>query len=256
MTEFDDLRRVAYGRTSSPAEESAAAAARAQLATHERRSLQVRAEREAAEFARARGLGTGPGVDATAESEAPGGVIVDVVEVYDDPGYLRRLGATGRVWAVPAFAAFVVGVMLTVASVLLVLNSHRLDDGSSPGTVNIVGEPTLVTGPGDLEAATAVLARPRESSDVIVEPPDFVEAESTRLLRSMSERSAYAATSTTGELCLIAISGPVAVDATCAPPSAFPAQGLTIARTNGSQTVTVHWDGVEVTETQQVSSAG
>jgi hypothetical protein len=252
MTELDDLRRVAYGRTSSPAEEAAAAAARAQLATHERRSLQVRAEREAAEFARGRGVD----VHAPAESDAPGGVTVDVVEVYDDPGYLRRLGATWRVWAVPAFAAFVVGVMLTVASGLLVLNSQRFGDGSATGTVNIVGEPTLVTGPGDLEAATAVLARPRESSDVIVEPPDFVEAESTRLLRSMSERSAYAATSTTGELCPIAISGPVAVDATCAPPSAFPAQGLTIARTNGSQTVTVHWDGVEVTETQQVSSAG
>jgi hypothetical protein len=244
MTELDDLRRVAYGRTSSPAEETAAAAARAQLATHERRSLQVRAEREAAEFVRACGID----VHAPAESEAPGGVTVDVVEVYDDPGYLRRLGATWRVWAVPAFAAFVVGVMLTVASALLVLNAE-----TRAGVDGVVseGERLPADPPGNLELASALLASAQSSEDIPPVVEDSLEARTTHALRSTSDNLVFAAMSTRGDICLMMVDATVgATMSTCSPPSSFAKTGIWLGTTGNGVDLKLHWDGVTVTESR------
>jgi hypothetical protein len=248
MTELDDLRRVAYGRTSSPAEEAAAAAARAELAAHERRLLQVRAEREAAEFAQARGID----VHAPAESEAPGGVTVDVVEVDDERGYARRHRATWRVWAGPAFVAFVFGVVLTVASGVLVLNAQRLGDGSSTGTEIVVGEPTtLAIGSGNLQAATAELSTPRDAEDAVPNLDAQLDPSTTHLLRATTAELTYAAMSLDGKICLI-VRWVDDDDApwTCTVPSGFPAAGLAIGRADNEETVMLHWDGVTVTETR------
>ena len=236
MTELDDLRRIAYGRTSTPAEEAAAAEARAVLA--ERLAPTV--------------------VDVAPAESDPKPVEPDtltIVDVRDEAGYVRRLAATWRVWAGPAFVAFVFGIVLTVASGVLVLNSVVNADRYDGADIT-VDESVEVSGPGDLEAATAVLGRPRDSQDLIAELDSSIDSESTRLLRSMSSRSAYAATSESGEICLIVVSGPIAIDTACVPPSAFPTQGLTVTLRIGSATESVHWDGVDVSEAETVNSAG
>ena len=80
MTELDDLRRIAYGRTSTPAEETAAAEARAVLA--ERLTPTI--------------------VDIAPAESDPEPVEPDtltIVDVRDEAGYVRRLATTWRVWS-------------------------------------------------------------------------------------------------------------------------------------------------------------
>ena len=253
MSELDDLRRVAYGRTGSVAEEAAAADARAALARHEAAS---RAAREADEFVRARASDP-----ATAEPEpeqlpAPAEAVAP-----DEPGYLRRLSATWRLWALPVVAAFVVGVAVTVASGMVILQasrtgpapetntSQRFLDDSQLITPGVAEEGTLAVETGDLEAASLVLNRPRESSDVILELDELIVPESTRLLDAMPMRSAYAGMSTGGEICLIVVSGPGNTDISCAPPSGFAIQGVAMARVFNGEDVRLHWDGSDVLTT-------
>ena len=252
MSELDDLRRVAYGRTGSVAEEAAAADARAALARHEAAS---RAAREADDFLRARASDAAAGPEpeqqpAPAETEAP-----------DEPGYLRRLSATWRLWALPVVVAFVVGVAVTVASGVVILQasrtgpapetntSQRFLDDSQLITPGVAEEGTLGVETGDLEAASLVLNRPRESSDFILELDDSIVPDSTRLLKALDASAAYAAMSQDGEICLIVISGPINTDMACALPSGFAGQGLSIAWGKSAQSVRVHWDGVDVVET-------
>ena len=252
MSELDDLRRIAYGRTGSIAEEVAAADARAALARHEAAG---RAAHEADEFARARAS------DPAAEPEPEQQPAPAEAEAPDEPGYLRRLSATWRLWALPALVAFVVGVAVTVASGMVILQasrtspapetntSQRFLDDSQLITPGMAEEGTLAIESGDLEAATAVLNRPREASDFILELDDSIVPDSTRLLEALDASAAYAAMSKDGEICLIVISGPINTDTACAPPSGFAGQGLSIARGTSAQSVRVHWDGVDVVET-------
>jgi len=254
MSELDDLRRVAYGRTGSVAEEAAAAAARAALARHEAAS---RAAREADEFVRARA--SDAAAAAEPEPEQPPAPAEAVAP--DEPGYLRRLSATWRLWALPVVVAFVVGVAVTVASGMVILQasrtgpapetntSQRFLDDSQLITPGVAEEGTLAVETGDLEAASLVLNRPRESSDFILELDHSIVPDSTRLLKALDASAAYAAMSQDGEICLIVISGPINTDMACALPSGFAGQGLSIAWGKSAQSVRVHWDGVDVVET-------
>jgi len=255
MSELDDLRRIAYGRTGSVAEEAAAADARAALARHEAAS---RAAREADEFVRARASAA---TAAAAEPEPEQPPAPAEAAAPDEPGYLRRLSATWRLWALPVVDAFVVGVAVTVASGMVILQasrtgpapetntSQRFLDDSQLITPGVAEEGTLAVESGDLEAATAVLARPRTAEDLIVALVRPIDSESTRLLGSMSGRSVYAAASENGEICLVIVSAPAAQEAACVPPSAFSTQGVAVARIFGTDAVRVHWDGVDLVET-------
>ncbi|WP_411699772.1 hypothetical protein [Conyzicola sp.] len=239
MTELDDLRRVAYGRTSNAAEEAAAVEARAALAEREAHAREI----------------VDDGASASAVS---GGVTLDVVEVYDEPGYLHRLVATWRVWAVPAFAAFVVGIALAVASGLLVLNAATREDGDeSPADRSETAEPavphtgTLALGPGgDLEAATAQLAMPQSPDDAVANLDAEINPSTTQLLRATPTDTAYAAMSHDGKICLLVLwigdSSPTWI---CVVPSEFLGVGLTIMRVDDKEAVMLHWDGVTVVET-------
>jgi hypothetical protein len=247
MSEIDDLRRVAYGRPTSPAGEAAASDARVRLSELEARQSALDAEPEAA---RAETETPAPPVDEAAARP----VTPTSVDTADDPGYLRRLATTWRVWAAPAAAAFVVGIVLTAASGIALLGTSTLDPGEPPvseGTPpGYVTTGTIAIESGDLDAATSTLARAQEPADEIADLDDSIDSGSTRLLRSFPDASAYAAMSELGEVCLILIAGPDALSATCAPPTAFPAQGLAIGRVDGNETVRVHWDGSEVVETR------
>ncbi|GAB3607363.1 hypothetical protein GCM10027413_27720 [Conyzicola nivalis] len=249
MTELDDLRRVAFGRTSTAAEEAAAVEARAALANHEAHSLQVRAEREAADFTRARTneheVHGGATADGAPESDPPGRVTVDVVEVYDEPGYLQRLGATWRVWAVPAFAAFVVGIALTVASGLLVLNAATGDETSPP-------EPGVVTsfaiGSGDLEAAETLLRSPQKPEDVVAQLDSSMDTGSMHLVGKTDDQLVYAGRSVSDDICLMAVETNGDGATVCLPPGAFATQGLVIRSVGVGETVSLSWDGVDFAE--------
>ena len=255
MSELDDLRRIAYGRTGSVAEEAAAADARAALARHEAAS---RAAREADEFVRARASAA---TAAAAEPEPEQPPAPAEAAAPDEPGYLRRLSATWRLWALPVVVAFVVGVAVTVASGMVILQasrtgpapetntSQRFLDDSQLITPGVAEEGTLAIESGDLEAASLVLNRPREASDFILELDDSIVPDSTRLLKALDASAAYAAMSQDGEICLIVISGPINTDMACALPSGFAGQGLSIAWGKSAQSVRVHWDGVDVVET-------
>ncbi|WP_411699773.1 hypothetical protein [Conyzicola sp.] len=266
MTELDDLRRVAFGRTSNAAEETAAAEARAALAALEAHQGQVRANHEAAEFTRARAsardaaAGATPGheaesgkavmTDGKPESAVSGGVTLDVVEVYDEPGYLHRLGATWRVWAVPAFAAFVVGIALTMASGLVVSNLiARADFADTVAS----GEPARGGEPGNLELATALLARAQTPEDVLPLVDESIDATTTHALRSPSGGQVYAAMSVDGNICLIvADAAEGGTYSTCAPPSNFASGGIWVGTSADGVELKVRWDGVKVTESRSL----
>jgi hypothetical protein len=128
MSELDDLRRIAYGRTTSAAEEAAAADARAALARHDAAVRAERAALEADAFARTRAAERAPVSDG--EPDADEHATLTIVEVGDEPGLLRRFAASWRVWAVPAFTAFVAGIVLTVTSGVFVFTMA----GSAGGT--------------------------------------------------------------------------------------------------------------------------
>ena len=268
MSELDDLRRVAYGRTTSAAEEAAAADARAALARHDAAVRAERAALEADEFVRTRGAGRSPAADGQhdADTDADEPATLTIVDVGDEPGYLHRLAATWRVWAVPAFAAFVTGIVLTVASGLMLVRGLPVGDGTASDAPEsntsqrylddsglpedtAVASGTLALETGDLEAATAVLARPRGEQDPVADLDASIVPDSTRLLRSLETSMAYAGMSQSGDICLILVSTPVDTTIACAPPSSFPTQGLNIGRASGNTAVRVHWDGIDVVET-------
>jgi hypothetical protein len=247
MSEIDDLRRVAYGRPTSPAGEAAASDARVRLSELEARQSALDAEPEAA---RAEPETPAPPVDEPAARP----VTLTFVDTADEPGYLRRLATTWRVWAAPAAAAFIVGIVLTAASSIALLGTSMLDsdeppvsEGTPPGYVTT---DTIAIESGDLDAATSTLARAQEPADEIAGLDGSMDSGSTRLLRSFTGSSAYGATSQLGEICLILTARPGDFWATCAPPTAFPTQGLAIGRVDGDETVRVHWDGSEVVETR------
>jgi len=238
MTELDELRRVAYGRTSTPAEEAAAAEARAVLAER---------------------LDPTNVAVAPAESEADPSApdTLTIVDVHDEPGYARRLAATWRVWAGPAFVAFVLGVVLAVASGVLVLNSMRFGDGSISDTETTIGEPVELSGPGDLEAATALLRTPQGPEDVVAQLDPEIDTTTTRIIHATLTETAYAAMAVDGKICLVVVMVDTgAMPWTCVIPSVFVTSGLSIGSEGDGESMQLHWDGLEVSQTVTVSSAG
>jgi hypothetical protein len=253
VSELDELRRVAYGRTSNAAEEAAAEEARSLLARHEaseQRERAARAADDADEFARARASQREPGLGEAVPSEP-----VAAVEPADEPGYLRRVAGSWRVWVVPALAAFVVGVVLTAASVILVLNTNdeadtagqRVLNGSELLDPNAVSPYTV--DPGDIAAATALFAAAQQPDDLTeVLDPD-IDTASTRRVHSTLYEVVFAAKKSDGHLCLLLVKpngGPSSTS--CVNESTFVAQGLSVIATRGASSVRISWDGVTATD--------
>jgi len=232
MSELDDLRRVAYGRTSTPEEEAAAAVARAELEARER---PVEA----------------PAVDEPEVAEPETAEMID--ESNDEPGQLRRLATTWRAWAAPALAGFVVGIVLTAACGAALFSERQAaapenTTAPSPGIEEAQG--TLAIESGNLAAATAVLARPQEAKDTLAALDGSIDPASTRMLRAFSAYTVYAATSIHDEICLLMIDESPNTVVTCAPASRFSIGGLALGRMEGDENVRVHWDGTVPVETR------
>jgi len=232
MSELDDLRRVAYGRTSTPEEETAAAAARAELEARER-PVEV------------------PAVDEPDVAESETAEVID--EPDDEPGQLRRLVTTWRAWAAPALAGFVVGIVLTAAcgAAFFYEQQAAAPEKTTAPTPRIEeAQGTLAIESGNLAAASAVLARPQEAKDTLAALDGSIDPASTRLLRSFSAYTVYAATSIHDEICFLMIDESPNTVVTCAPASGFSIGGLALGRMEGDENVRVHWDGTVPVETR------
>ena len=233
MSELDDLRRVAYGRTSTPEEEAAAAAARAELEAREERPVEV------------------PAADEPEFAEPDTAEVID--EPSDEPGQLRRLATTWRAWAAPALAGFVVGIVLTAACGAALFSERQAaapENTTAPTPRIEEAQGTLAIESGNLAAATAVLARPQEAKDTLAALDGSIDPASTRMLRTFSAYTVYAATSIHDEICFLLIDESPNTVVTCAPASGFSIGGLALGRMEGDENVRVHWDGTVPVETR------
>jgi hypothetical protein len=240
MTDLDELRRIAYGRTTSADEESAAARARVELAARE-----VVVVEEA------------PVPEPTPEPDDD--FPLSIIEPDDEPGYLRRLAASWRVWAVPAFAAFVIGIALAAASGVLIFNSMRFGDGSSaitPGTntserflegSTVLDLPEPI--PGNVKAANARLAEPQQPEDVPDPAGAEVLPESTRLIYASPTERAYAGSSPDYPYCLLLTDLTMGqTSMTCSSEENFELNSMSITVSQSiTQKFSVLWDGAAVT---------
>jgi hypothetical protein len=156
------------------------------------------------------------------------------------------------VWAVPAFAAFVIGIVLAVASGVLLLRGLPVGDGTSADTVVTSGEAARAPIPGNLEVATAVL-NSRQSPEDTANAFDSsieIEAATVHALRVTSEQQVYAAESVDGEICMMVVEIASGISSsTCLAPSQFVTQGIWLGMLTSGHDLTVHWDGIVVTET-------
>jgi len=239
MTEIDELRRVAYGRTSSPAEEAAAAEARSQLAALE---------------APQPGARQPPAHDGPVESVQPADNDLATAafethdfDTHDEPGYLRRLASSWRVWAVTAFVTFVIGIAITVASGLFVLQGLRT---SAPQPFS-VGEHAPESQPGNLDRARALLGSAQSSEDITPMIDESIDPATTHALVSPSDMRFFGANSLTGHFCLVAVDDAAgSTFSTCAPPERFAREGVWVGTTADGVNLTMRWDGEKVTESR------
>jgi hypothetical protein len=261
MSELDDLRRIAYGRTTSAAEEAAAADARAALARHDAAVRAERAALEADAFARTRAAERAPVSDG--EPDADEHATLTIVEVGDEPGLLRRFAASWRVWAVPAFTAFVAGIVLTVASGVFVFTmagsagvTRATDTGPRYIDDSELLDPGAVVGqaPGNLERATALLASAQSSEDIPPFPDESVDPTTTHALSTASSSQVFASMSTEGNICLTVYTG---VDASsygaCSAPSTFALRGIWVESQSDGVVTRMSWNGEKVTESRTPS---
>jgi hypothetical protein len=254
---IDRLRRLAFGRTSNVAEESAAEAALVELA---RIDAQIDAEREAARLA----------AIAAAESVEPSpGESTDLTAVEPveaPPSRWRR-------WAAPAAVGLVAGALIATGVVFALPPAASTAPAADPAadatreTIRENGESTNVnyflgdlsgnttssdgtiagmsaTG-GDLEAAAAWFAEPQTEEDLVDVGsllPEF-DRGSVRLVHASSIARAWVAKRVDGQLCLeVTVRQTDYTSGSCALPPDFSESGLTVS----SDPITVRWNGSQV----------
>jgi hypothetical protein len=227
------LRRLAFGRTSTPEEESAAADARAELATIEARAEQ---RRRAVEVA----------IDAVLdvpESE-PADESVDETPVDDDAA--RRRG-----WVWPALAGVAVGATLAAGAVWSMGGAGVPAAVSSPTPTAtaldyFLGDPPESTrGPGDLAAAEGWFTREQTEEDLVGVGelrPEF-DRESVRLVHSSDAARVWLARQVDGKYCLETTETETQItNGTCVAADLFAEQGLTVS----SNVLDAAWNGAQV----------
>jgi hypothetical protein len=255
--EIDRLRRIAFGRTSNVAEESAAEAALVELA---RIDAQIDTEREAARLA---AMTAAESVEPSPEESTD---LTATEPVEAPPSRWRR-------WAAPAGAGLVAGALITTGVVFALPPAASTDPAADPAadatreTIRENGESTNVnyflgdlsgnttssdgtiagmtaTG-GDLEAASAWFAEPQTEEDLVDVGsllPEF-DRGSVRLVHASSIARAWVAKRVDGQLCLeVTVRQTDYTSGSCALPPDFSESGLTVS----SDPVTVRWNGSQV----------
>jgi len=248
--EIDRLRRVAFGRTTTDAEELAAGEALAELA---RIDAEIDAEREAERRA------------ALAAAEPP---VAEPVEAPPVEPPLLEEPPRWRRWAAPAAVGLVVGAVIA-AGVGFAVKPAAVDDhaltttsdsvtdngastsvnyflGDAPGASSTDGTMAGLTATGgDVQAAERWFADAQTDEDLVGVGsllPEF-DRSSVRLVHASSIARAWVAKRVDGQLCLeVTVSETDYTSGSCALPADFSDRGLTVS----SDTITVRWNGGQV----------
>ena len=250
---LDALRRTAFGRTRSPADEAAAAKALAALRTeHEQRERKA-AERRAFECAAEPDhTASTPDPDApVSERSAPFARVHPATSARRNRGEAR--------WLVPA-ASLLAAVGAVVAAIALAGDGDDLaatTTTSPPSAPLADASPFIVpgsAGAGSVVAAAQWFLEPQSSDDAFpgVDGFDSIDAESTRLVWGADgDWSLWVATTVDSELCLLASSATNRETVvTCTPQAAFLESGLTLTHSNGiDPEFSVFWNGNSITQT-------
>jgi len=250
--EIDRLRVVAFGRTTTDADELAAGEALAELA---RIDAEIDAEREAEREAERRA--------ALAAAEPP---VAEPVEApADDAPLDAEQPPRWRSWATPAAVGLVVGAVIA-AGIGYALTPAPVDDhaltttsdsvtdngastsvnyflGDAPGATSTDGTMAGLTSTGgDVQAAERWFADAQTDEDLVGVGsllPEF-DRSSVRLVHASSIARAWVAKRVDGQLCLeVTVSETDYTSGSCALPTDFSDRGLTVS----SDTITVRWNG-------------
>jgi hypothetical protein len=242
--QLDVLRRIAFGRATTPEEHAAAAAAHEALARAEAEVAAAAAEAAAAEAATAEH----PAVD-SARAETP-------PDIEPDDDLLPASGeepARWRAWIAPALVALVVGALAGGALTAVAGGSAGATPTPAPtftpgssgrpaAAIPVTTSSSFVSGPGHLRAAERWFAgrqREADKTTLFQDSPTGIVAESTRLVESTPHGDVWVAQSTADGLCLIIGSDDGSAGATCVTAEEFEAKGLTL----GASHLQVAWDG-------------
>ncbi|MFT2817160.1 hypothetical protein [Leifsonia sp. A12D58] len=233
----EELRRLAFGRTATPAEELRARAAQYRL--HE---LDSAADDQAVGLATAAAhVSTSTDSDATAAEERPAGVpesrrtrrwMILVAAIA-----LIIMGAAVRAMVGGSGAGTPLSTSSSAASPLASQTSKQ-DDAPVPATSNPV--------PGDLVAAERWFTTPQQPSDVLVENFGMLDLSTTRLARQtagVDPWNVFVAKDQNGLLCVV-VSDPEQTSpfASCTSTSNFAASGLTLIVNDRY----AYWNGVDI----------
>jgi hypothetical protein len=231
--ELERLRRLAFGRPSTEAEETAAAEARQTLARwQEQRAAEVaRAQREEAERA-----------------SAP----VEEVEAAPPVEEAEPPAARWRGWVAPAAVGALIGAVL-VGAVTFAMRPVSSDAASgvpSPSPTGIdyfLGDPPTEADlpPGDFDAAERWFAREQTDDDLVGVPelrPEF-ERSSVRLVHNSDLARVWLVKQIDGRLCLETTDTETQTTVgTCVPSSDFEKRAITVS----SNVLTAVWSGTQL----------
>lgn len=219
---LDELRRLAFGRTRTPADERAAAAA--QLSLHRR-------EQAAIEDAAALG-----------DRGHPSGV---------SPRRPRERWLSSGIVASVAGAA-VAAVLVLAGSVDDVPAALPAPTARPAPTKTATLDVPAPNGPGNVVAAAQWFLTPRSPDDAFphLDRFDSIDPDTTRLVPGAgSSWSLWVAATTDGRLCLLTTDTARGNAATaCVPQAAFTNSGLTLTYTDGvGNRFGAYWDGNNIT---------
>lgn len=258
---IERLRRTAYGRTITPDDERAAAAAR-----HELEALSRAEQADGAGTAAPAAAHGEPEVDAAARPAA------EPLEPTPAPGSHPRAGdgrgeiERSRGWLLPAVVGLVVGAVLggttlgglrAVETVPQAGPSPTFTPGSGPlpdrGVVLVKGNTLIESGPGVASGALRWFAAGQSETDLYGDdvgiPADLdVDMTSTRLVHTSSEAKVWVAMTVERELCLLVqhatLSG---AGGACVDDAQFDLSGITVKVPGSNGQVVALWDGLAVT---------
>ena len=255
--EVDRLRRVAFGRTLTPAEETAAEAALGELA---RIDAEIDAAREAARQADAQREAERQAADAEAA----------LADAHEHPPEqpLDHEPARWRRWLAPATVGIVAGALVAAGIAFAypsdsakepsaVATSDAVTDNGASTNVNyFLGDaPETTSSDGTMAGITSaggdVVAAARWFDDEQTKEdlegvgsllPEFDRA-SVRLVHASSIARAWVANRTDGQLCLeVTVTETDYTSGSCAFPRDFADRGLTVS----TDTITVRWNGSQI----------
>jgi hypothetical protein len=223
------LRRLAFGRVSTPAEEVAAEDARRELALIEARAAERRHALDAA---------------IAAVLDVPSAPAEPLAAPTPDPEPPRRRG-----WLAPALVGLGVGAALALGAVWSTGGGAAPAAVSSPSPTALdyfLGDPPESTrGPGDLAAAEAWFLREQTEEDLVGVGelrPEF-DRDSVRLVHSSGAARVWLARQVDGRYCLETTETESQItNGTCVAADLFAEQGLTVS----SNVLDAAWNGAQV----------